>query len=213
VPAITIIEDHALLAESLVLSLRQHGVHAHAVPIRPAPQLLGAALASRPDLVLLDLDLAECGDGASLVAPLRAAGVNTLIVTGITDRLRIAAALERGALGYQPKAAGLDSLLDATLRALEGSADPDEAERHALLAELAQHRARLARDERLRKQLTARERATLRALGEGRQVREIAAEWVVSEATVRTYVRGVLTKLGARSQLAAVALARRRGWF
>jgi DNA-binding NarL/FixJ family response regulator len=213
VPAITIIEDHALLAESLVLALRQHEVQAQALPIQPAPELLAAAVASHPDLVLLDLDLAGSGDGTSLVAPLRKAGVSTLVVTGITDRLRIAAALEQGAFGYQPKAAGLDSLLAATLRALEGSAAPDEAERHALLAELAQHRARGARDERLRKQLTAREEATLHALGEGRHVREIAAQWVVSEATVRTYVRGVLTKLGAGSQLAAVAVARRHGWL
>ena len=41
----------------------------------------------------------------------------------------------------------------------------------------------------------------------------IAREWVVSEATVRSQVRGVLTKLGAGSQLEAVALALEAGWF
>jgi DNA-binding NarL/FixJ family response regulator len=41
----------------------------------------------------------------------------------------------------------------------------------------------------------------------------VAAGWVLSEATVRTQVRGVLTKLGVTTQLAAVALARRTGWL
>lgn len=212
-PSVTVIEDHALLAESLVVSLRQRGIRATSLGAQPQVALLAATLATHPDLVLLDLDLAEFGDGTALVAPLKAAGVSSLIVTGITDRLRIGAALEQGALDYQLKASGLDSLLTATQRALTGQAGRNAAERHALLAELARHRADLDRDRRLYDQLTTREQATLRALGEGHQVREIAADWVVSEATVRTYVRGVLTKLGTSSQLAAVALARRRGWL
>lgn len=41
---------------------------------------------------------------------------------------------------------------------------------------------------------------------------EIASDAVVSVATVRSQVRGVLTKLGVSSQLQAVARARRAGW-
>ena len=41
----------------------------------------------------------------------------------------------------------------------------------------------------------------------------IAAAGYVSEATVRTQIRAVLTKLGVTSQLQAVALARRAGWL
>ena len=51
------------------------------------------------------------------------------------------------------------------------------------------------------------------SLARGRSVREIADEWVVSEATVRTHVRSVLAKLEVRSQLAAVAMAIRTGWL
>ena len=53
----------------------------------------------------------------------------------------------------------------------------------------------------------------LRSIAHGLSVQDIAADWVVSEATVRTHVQGVLAKLGVRSQLAAVAAARRSGWF
>lgn len=45
----------------------------------------------------------------------------------------------------------------------------------------------------------------------GGSAQEIADEIVVSLATVRSHIRSVLRKLGVRSQLAAVALANRRG--
>jgi DNA-binding NarL/FixJ family response regulator len=61
--------------------------------------------------------------------------------------------------------------------------------------------------------LTEREREALLAMGHGQSVSEIAAAWVVSEATVRTHVRGVLGKLDVRSQLAAVGMALRCGWL
>lgn len=46
----------------------------------------------------------------------------------------------------------------------------------------------------------------------GAQVREIARESVVSEATVRTQVKAILAKLELSSQLAAVGAAYRVGW-
>jgi len=61
--------------------------------------------------------------------------------------------------------------------------------------------------------LTAREQQVLRELGNGKVVTTIAEEWFVSEATVRSQVRGVLTKLAVSSQLEAVALALRVGWL
>ena len=61
--------------------------------------------------------------------------------------------------------------------------------------------------------LTEREAQVLRCLAGGRSVATIAAASYVAEATVRTHVRGVLTKLGVGSQLAAVALAHHSGWL
>jgi DNA-binding NarL/FixJ family response regulator len=61
--------------------------------------------------------------------------------------------------------------------------------------------------------LSAREGQVLRALAEGQSVAVIAQAWFVSEATVRSQVRAVLTKLGCASQLEAVAAAHRCGWI
>lgn len=58
--------------------------------------------------------------------------------------------------------------------------------------------------------LTPRQREVLSLLAEGLPVKTIARQLGLAEVTVRNHVRGILTELGVRSQLAAVAEARRR---
>jgi DNA-binding NarL/FixJ family response regulator len=210
---VAIVEDHLLLAETLAESLVREGIPAFVLSGLGRRELLAALLRSRPELVLLDLDLGPAGDSTPLVAPLRQAGLRVLIVTGTTDRLRLAAALEQGALGYQAKASGFEALVAQTIAALACSDVLDPVERGELLAELAAARQLEDDVDAIFQRLTDRERGTLLALGDGRTVHEIAADWVLSEATVRSHVRGLLGKLGVASQLAAVSIARRNSWL
>lgn len=60
--------------------------------------------------------------------------------------------------------------------------------------------------------LSEREAHVLSRVMEGLSAADIAKRSFVSEATVRTQIRAILGKLGVRSQLAAVAEARRVGW-
>jgi two-component system nitrate/nitrite response regulator NarL len=212
-PTIAIVEDHLLLAETLQAALRQRGINATAWLPEALDTLLAGLLDVAPDLVLLDLDLDEFGDSTEIVAPLAASGIRVLVVTGVTERLRLARVIESGAIGYQPKALGFDALVATASAALAGTTVLDPSVRSALLQELARARAEQERSVVRFTVLTDREQGTLQALGEGRSVHEIATDWVVSEATVRTHVRGVLVKLGVASQLAAVAEARRNGWL
>lgn len=209
---VVIVEDHSLLAEMLQAALRLRGVGAVIVPC-DVPDLVEQIVGAGPDLVLLDLDLGTDLDGNDVLAPLATAGVRVLVVTGTADPMRIAVALERGALGYQRKEAGFDSLLSRTCAALEGRPVIDESERRRLLRELDRVRGEQERAFEPFEQLTDREREVLEALVEGRSVRDMAEAWVVSDATVRTHVRGVLCKLGTSSQLGAVATALRTGWL
>jgi two-component system nitrate/nitrite response regulator NarL len=198
---VAIVEDHQLLAETLSLALSRSGVAARVVP--PA---------APADLVLLDLDLGELGDTTPIIPALVAAGMRVLVVTGSTDRLRIAAALEVGAVGYQPKAPGFEALLTRVQLALRSPGVLDAEHRVVLLDELVRARATSAATLGPFARLTNREAETLRALARGRSVTAIASEWVVSEATVRSHVRSILGKLGVASQLAAVTAATRSGW-
>lgn len=210
---VLIVDDHQLFAVTLAIALRDAGFDAE--PMRPAPRraLLSVILGARPEVVLLDLDLGEYGDSTPLISPLTEAGIRVVVLTGLDDRLRIAAALERGAVAYRLKTENVDTVV-ATVRAVQAGATPlDPATRVALLEELRHRRWERERALAPFAQLTEREEETLRCVAAGHSVREIATAWVVSEATVRSHVRSLLAKLGVRSQLAAVALALRSGWL
>lgn len=215
-PDVIVVDDHLLIAETLQATLAARGVSAAAVVPEQPSTLLAKLLDSRPRLVLLDLDLGGFGSSLGLIRPLVANGVVVLLMTGVSDRVRIAEALEQGAIGYQRKGDGFSALLDRTCAAL--AAGPavsalDPAERTTLLAELATARSAQRRIMRPFDELTERESEALQALCLGDSVRDIAADWVVSEATVRTHVRGILSKLHASSQLAAVVAATTSGWL
>ena len=97
--------------------------------------------------------------------------------------------------------------------ALAGEPVTPDATRQQLLSELRTARARRQKAMRPFDTLAQREAETLAALGRGTPAATIAEEWVVSMATVRSHIRSVLVKLGVSSQLEAVAMAHRVGWF
>jgi DNA-binding NarL/FixJ family response regulator len=211
---LAIVEDHQLLAETLAATLRRRGLEAEIIELSEPADLLAELLERRPRLVVLDLDLGAFGDSTWLIAPLVSDGIQVIVLTGSDNRLRIASALEQGALGYQLKTAGFNSLVDLIEHAMScGTGILDVEARTQLLDELSE--ARIANARRLERfaRLTDRERDTLQQLARGRTVHEIAASWVLSEATVRTHVRSVLAKLNVPSQLAAVSFALRSGWL
>ncbi|MGH8861960.1 MAG: response regulator [Jatrophihabitantaceae bacterium] len=211
--SVVIVEDHLLLAEVLRAGLIGHGIEATLLEPTDLDVLAVQLIERAPDLVLLDLDLGAVGDSTALIALLGAAGIRTVVVSGTSDRRRIAKALEAGAFGYCAKSVAFDDLTTKIAAAVHATEPLDTALRADLERELnrldIERRADLAPFERL----TEREQETLRALAVGMSVRDITASWVVSEATVRTHVRGVLAKLDAPSQLAAVAAAFRAGWL
>jgi len=210
---IAIVEDHALLAESVGLALRGEGFDVVLGDLTGAEALLASVSPGPALLVLLDLELGQpIGDGATLIPALRKAGARVLVVSGSRDVMRVAAALEAGAIGHVGKEQPFDVLLATVLRAVAGQPVFDSFERQELLAQLRRHRADESRRLGPFQALTPKERQVLDALSAGRSVERIATDWVLSEATVRTQVRGVLNKLDVRSQLAAVAKARAAGW-
>jgi DNA-binding NarL/FixJ family response regulator len=212
--SVLVVDDHELLAHTIRVALSGEGVEAVLAPPVSVPRVLAAVERVRPRLVLLDLDLGPpIGDGGTLVAPLVRLGSRVLVVTGVSDRTRVAAAVESGAVGWVPKAAPFPRLLEVVREALAGRPVLSEPERFELLALLRRRRAdELTRREPFER-LTPREQQVLRQLAEGRTVDAIAREGRVSPSTVRTQVRGILTKLGVRTQLAAVAQARAAGWI
>jgi DNA-binding NarL/FixJ family response regulator len=208
---VLLVDDHHLLAQTLAIALGPHGVEASLAPLDSAEAVLAAAEAAAYDLVLLDLDLGGL-DGADLVPGLVATGSRVLVLSGTTRPEAVGRALELGAIGAVSKTLPFERLLPTVAGAARGEAVMDLQVRRDLLQAARTSRRERATARAPFEQLSPREDEVLRDLAEGRSVGEIAAAAYVSEATVRTQVRGVLTKLGVGSQLAAVAAARRAGW-
>jgi two-component system nitrate/nitrite response regulator NarL len=210
---VLIVEDHELLAGTMALALRQEGLDVHAASGPSPAAVVELASTLAPVLVLLDLDLGPAmGSGLDLISPLIDAGGRVVMVTGVADRARLGACLEAGAAGVVSKAAEFSVLIDTVRRAVEGLPLLREEERQSLLEE-ARHRRRADHD-RLApfETLSPREQAVLVRLLAGESAETIAERSFVSLATVRSHIRAILLKLGVKSQLAAVAMARNAGW-
>jgi DNA-binding NarL/FixJ family response regulator len=209
-----VVDDHVLLAQSVCYSLQARGFEAEQLPLTDRDSLVEAVRRLQPDVVLLDLQLGDpIGEGQDLVAPFTEVGARVLIVSGVTERPEIARAIEAGAVGHVSKSSPFDVLLGTAVRVAEGEEVLSSHDRQALLDELRRHRAGQQAALAPFEALTPRERQVLRALCDGRSVTHIAEDWVVSVPTVRTQVRAIHMKLGVGSQLEAVALAMRTGWY
>lgn len=216
---VSVVERNTLFAESMVIALTLEG---HTVCRVQTPEtsehhldveaMLATVLATRPEVVLMDLDLNEPGDGALMVDPLTRAGVPVVVVTGSHDHSRWGEALAHGARRVMPKSSPLNDIAATIRKVHQGHGVTSADERTELLRawhaeQSAVHEAR----EKLAR-LTPREEEVLAHFVEGRQVKEIASRRGVSEATVRTQAKAILAKLEVSSQLAAVGVARQAHW-
>lgn len=213
---VLIIDDHMLFAESLELALSLEGYDVRRLELPDEggsmASLRSLALRSNPRTVLLDLDLGRFGDGMSLVAPLAKAGINVVVLTASEELGRWGGCMRLGARRVLPKSGALQLALATVRRLHQGLPVINREELESLLDAWAKER-RTHDDLRHRLELlTPRERQVLGALIEGRTVRTISQERVVSEATVRTQVKSILNKLEVSSQLAAVGMANQVGW-
>jgi DNA-binding NarL/FixJ family response regulator len=210
---VLVVDDQRLLADALCVALRREGLEPVLAPVTSRDDLVAQVRADPPALVLLDLDLgAVLGDGVDLVAPCIAAGSRVLMLTGTSNQIWVAAAVEQGACAVVDKAAPFDDLLRVVLSAARGDTVLAPSERQRLLGQLRTYRTSRRQELAPFESLTPREQQVLRALSAGVTVPRIAESWVVSEATVRSQVHAVLRKLSVRSQLEAVAAASRVGW-
>jgi two-component system, NarL family, nitrate/nitrite response regulator NarL len=213
---VALVEDHTLLAESLLIALAKEHVWATVVPVGDGTAepgtLTGDVLATDPAVVVLDLDLGPAGDGVALIDPLVRNGPAVVVVTATDDPARWGECLAKGAHAVVGKTARLEDIVTTVRMAARGEPVLTPTERADLVERWRRRRSlQHGHHERLDR-LTSREGEILAALAHGKRVSEIARESFVSEATVRTQVKSILGKLGVNSQIAAVAIARDAGW-
>lgn len=170
--------------------------------------------AAAPDVVLMDIRMPKM-DGVEATRVLRQDGSGPLVVVLTTFDLDeyAYAALRAGASGFLLKDAGPEELL-AAIRAVhrgDSVVAPSTTKRLVeRFVEMVPEASPEPAVDRL-EPLTSREREVLTAVGRGLSNQEIAAEFVVAEATVKTHIGRILHKLGLRDRVQMVILAYETG--
>jgi DNA-binding NarL/FixJ family response regulator len=203
---LVLVEDHAMVAEAIGLAL---GRAPDIEVVAQAGTIAGAVADTgkyQPNVVVLDRRLPD-GDGIEAIGQLAAAapGARVLVLTGeatVSVASRVVAA---GGAGLLVKSSRLGELETAVREVAGGGVVFAPGLLPGVLARLT------GRAGHLGSALTARERETLLLLAEGASTSEISERLGVARNTARNHVQHVLEKLGARSKLEAVAVARREG--
>ena len=154
----------------------------------------------KPDVTLMDLQMPELS-GIDATSAIRAEfpDARIIVLTTHSGDVQISRALKAGARGYLLKDLLRKELLDA-IRAVH-------AGQKRLSPEIAARVAEYAGDEAL----TPREIDVLRLVAGGNANKEIGARLALTEETVKSHMRNILTKLGARDRTHAVAIGLKRG--
>jgi two-component system, NarL family, response regulator DesR len=194
-------EDQAMVRGALAALLSLEGDIEVVSEVARGDEVVRAALTTRPDVALLDIEMPG-GDGLSAAHALRAALPSCRIVMlttfGRSGYLR--RAVESGAVGFLLKDAPAADLAVAIRRIIAGErvVDPDLA-----LAALTEGH----------NPLTSRERDVLAAALHGASIADIAARLSLSEGTVRNHLSTAIQKLGVHNRIEAARLAEQKGWL
>ncbi len=216
---VLIVDDHPIWREGTARYLAEAG-YTIAGTAGDGTQALRITAATRPDVVLLDLNLPDL-DGAEVTRRLLAAhpSVRVLMLSASSGRQDVLSAVAAGAVGYVLKSAQLTELVAAVRSAAAGQPvyTPElaglvlgEYRRLASAGSAAVSGARNATGPPPPR-LTDRETEVLRLVAKGLTYPQIAARLTLSTRTVQNHVRNTLTKLQLHNKAQLVRYALENG--
>lgn len=206
---ILIADDHAAVRAGLALicggatDLTVVGEAADGV------EAVDMAMRLRPDVVVMDIRMPRL-DGIAATAKL--AGVaDVLVLTTYGDEAHVFDALAAGAAGFLLKDTDAEALVSAVREVAAGNGLISPAVTRGLIAEFARRRPRRDTPGPDLSTLTQRENEVLSGLGRGMSNADIGRDLGMAEATVKTHVSRILSKLELQSRVQAAILAQENG--
>ncbi|MFD1936386.1 MULTISPECIES: response regulator transcription factor [Nonomuraea] len=195
-------EDQHVIRGALVALLGLEEDIEVVAAVESGDAVLAAALAHRPDVAVLDIDMPGTIDGLEAAGELRAKlpACRTLMLTAYGKPGHLRRALGAQVDGFVLKTAPPEELTAAIRKVAGGQRvlDPSLAVTAWDLAD---------------NPLTPREADVLRMAAGGAEAPEIAAQLYLSAGTVRNYLTTIVAKLNARNRTDAARIARESGWI
>lgn len=209
-----IVDDQVLFREALNTLL---SVHADIEVVGEAgngEEALKLAAIHQPDIVLMDLRMPVM-DGVETTRKMKEmyANAKVIVLTTFDDDEDVMNALRAGAVGYLMKDVSSEKLFEAIYSAQRGEYFLLPSITAKVVNELSRIPVRTntavnPQMDHLIEPLSGRELEILHLVAKGKNNKEIAAELVIAEGTVKNHLSNILGKLGARDRIQAVVIAR-----
>ncbi|MFS1289417.1 response regulator [Pseudomonas piscis] len=201
---VLIVDDHPVTRLAVRMLMERHGFEVIAETDNGA-DALKLAVEYVPDILILDIGLPQL-DGLEVITRLmsRAMPIKILVLTLQTPGLFSMRCMQAGAAGYVCKQQDITELISAVRAVLAGySYFPNEA-LHTFRSSQG-----VSSEEEMIELLSGRELVVLKQLTSGMSNKEIAEGLCLSNKTISTYKRRLLTKLNARSLVDLIEFAQR----
>jgi DNA-binding NarL/FixJ family response regulator len=193
-----IVDDHEVVREGLRLSLSRSENIRVVGEASDGQAAVTLAKRRKPNVVILDVRMPGM-DGLAAAKEITTEVPETavLMFTAFAERSLLTRGLESGAKGYILKEAPHQTIVRAIQKVADGDGYVDPALMPAFLTKEREN------------MLTAREREILQLLADGMSNADVAAKLFISQETVKSHVRHILSKLEADTRTHAVAIALR----
>jgi NarL family two-component system response regulator LiaR len=205
---VLIVDDHAIVRKGIRALLSTEADIEVIGEAEDGSRAVDQATKLQPDVVLMDLVMPQM-DGIEATRRITADCPKTrvLVLTSFAADDKVFPAIKAGALGYLLKDSGPEELVQAIQQVHRGEPSLDPPIARKVLMELSRPSSKpLTTDP-----LTEREMEILRLVAQGKSNRDMAEELVITEATARTHVSNILSKLHLASRTQAALYALREG--
>jgi DNA-binding NarL/FixJ family response regulator len=206
---VMVVDDHPMWRDGVARDLAEAGYDVVAT-VGEGAQAVRVAAATRPDVVVLDLQLPDLS-GVEVIRGLLASHppVRVLMLSASGEQQDVLDAVKAGATGYLLKSAGRVEFLDAVRRTATGDAVFTPGLAGLVLGEYRRLAAAPPATDAPR--LTDRETEVLRLVAKGLSYKQIAERLVVSHRTVQNHVQNTLNKLQLHNRVELVRYAIEQG--